>query len=274
MRRPKQAELPMSKKWLVDGFCRFTHRMVAKQFISFGLQADLLKIDSISDNTPIVVYANHASWWDPIVAMLIRKAYFPSRIFYAPIDSIALENYRIMAKIGFYGLSLGTLAGASEFLTTTKRILESKNASVWITPEGRFTDARDYSQSLMPGLAHLASRVHGVVFIPHALEYAFWDESRPQIFARLGAPICDPELQRVSHSSDKSTWNELLTSRLRQTQTELAKSVMARDPSRFEYLINSRPIRLGWYDYLRSWSAWVQGKKFDPRHRADSAEVR
>jgi 1-acyl-sn-glycerol-3-phosphate acyltransferase len=266
MTRNKQAVLPVSKKWLVDGFCSFSRRMVAKQFDSFGVQTELLDLKSIGDETPIVVFTNHASWWDPISGMLIRKKYFPNRIFYAPIDSEALENYRIMAKLGFYGLQLKTTAGASEFLATTKLILKSKNATVWITPEGRFTDVRDHSQTLMPGLAHLASRVPGVVFIPMALEYAFWDESRPQLFARLGAAISQPEPPAQSSGYDKSEWSELLTSRLRQTQLELAQSVIARDGSRFDYLIASRPTRLGWYDYFRSWSARLKGKQFDPRH--------
>jgi 1-acyl-sn-glycerol-3-phosphate acyltransferase len=266
MTRNHQAVLPVSKKWLVDGFCGFSRRMVAKQFMSFGIQTELLDWKAIDDDTPIVVFTNHASWWDPISAMLIRKKYFPNRVFYAPIDSEALENYRIMAKLGFYGLPLKTTAGAAEFLATTKLILKSKNASVWITPEGRFTDVRDHSQPFMPGLAHLASRVPGVAFVPMALEYAFWDESRPQLFARFGAAIRQPEPRSDGSGVDKSEWSELLTSRLRQTQCELSQSVIARDETRFDYLIASRPTRLGWYDYFRSWSARLRAKPFDPRH--------
>jgi 1-acyl-sn-glycerol-3-phosphate acyltransferase len=261
----ESSTIPTSKKWLVDGFCRFTHRMVAKQFISFAVQNEWMLTLPIDAKTPIVVYANHCGWWDPIVAMLLRKTYFPERTLYAPIDAEALQNYRIMSQLGFYGLQLNSLAGASAFLTTTKAILQTPNASVWITPEGEFCDARDHTKSLMPGLAHLATKVPGVYFIPLAIEYAFWDESRPQIFTRLGTPLITDDL--TSAARNKSEWNELLTARLRLAQNELAASVIARDPSQFKYLIASRPARLGWYDYFRSWSAWMQGKKFDPRHR-------
>jgi 1-acyl-sn-glycerol-3-phosphate acyltransferase len=259
----KQSKMPVSKKWLVDGFLRFTRRMVAKQFISFGIQRELLDLSGIDEQTPIVVYANHASWWDPICAMQIRHHAFPSRIFYAPIDADALANYRIMAKLGFYGLRLKTSSGASEFLAMTKLILESQNAAIFITPEGRFTDVRDYSVPLMPGLAHLASKSNQVAFIPMALEYAFWDESRPQMFARLGAAMVSGG---DTAPCSKSEWNELLTRRLRQTQSELADSVISRDAGRFEHIIASRPIRLGWYDYFRSWASRMEGKRFDPRH--------
>jgi 1-acyl-sn-glycerol-3-phosphate acyltransferase len=267
MKAHSSRKQPVSKKWLVDGFCRFTRRMVAKHFISFGIQRELLDLDSIRDETPIVVFANHASWWDPIIAMLIRKAIFPKRIFYAPIDADALKNYRILAQLGFYGLSLDTLSGASEFLATTQLIFNKPNACVFITPEGRFTDVRDREQPFMPGLAHLASKVDDVVFIPLALEYVFWNESRPQIFARLGAAIRKESLPK-SFVHGKSHWNELLERSLRQTQKELAASVIVRDPTRFEYIVESRPIRLGWYDYCRSWAATLRREKFDPRHGA------
>jgi len=258
--------LPISKKWLVDGFCWFTQRMIAKQFNAFGVQKELLDTASLHPYTPIIVYANHPSWWDPITAMLIRKAYFPDRVFYAPIDAIALEKYRIMSKLGFYGLQLETTAGAAEFLATTKRILETKNSSIWITPEGRFTDARDHSQSFMPGLAHLAAKLPGVAFVPMALETTFWNESRPQLFARLGAATINNSSRVSETSRSKSDWNELLTAELRKTQNELKDAVLSRDSSRFEYIVASQPNRLGWYDYFRSWSAWAKGQPFDPRH--------
>jgi 1-acyl-sn-glycerol-3-phosphate acyltransferase len=234
--------------------------MVAKQFLSIGVQDELLKAVELNDETPLIVFANHASWWDPIVAMLLQQAYFSNRTFYAPIDAEALEKYRIMAKLGFYGVRMESFDGASAFLKMTKGILHSKKVAILITPEGRFADVRDYSWPLMPGLSHLASKIPGVKFLPVAFEYAFWNESRPQIFVRFGSPIDSSETMA------KVAWSELLTGRLRQTQTELARSVQQREPAAFQYLVESRPVRLGWYDYCRSWAAWIQGKPFDPRH--------
>lgn len=262
MSHREPGKLPTSTKWLVDGFSWYIQRMVAKQFISVGVQKELFEAEPIDDSTPIIAYANHASWWDPITAMLLQRAYFGDRTFYAPMDADALENYRIMAKLGFYGVRLQSFDGASEFLSVTKTILAAKRVTIWITPEGQFSDVRDHSLRLMPGLSHLASKFPEVKFVPVAFEYAFWDESRPQIFARLGAPVSSPT------QLSKSDWNQLLTQRLRQTQCELGESVKARQPSAFTYLIASRPLRLSWYDYGRSWSAWLRGKPFDPRHSA------
>ena len=75
MSQRAHVKLPVSKKWLVDGFCWYTQRMVSKQFISLGVQKELLEAQRIDDNSPIIAYANHASWWDPIAAMLMQRRY-------------------------------------------------------------------------------------------------------------------------------------------------------------------------------------------------------
>ena len=118
-------QMPQSKKWLVDGFVWYTKRMVAKQFMSLGVQDELLLQSAIAENRPVIVFANHPSWWDPITAMLLQDKYFAGRTFYAPIDANALEKYRVMAKLGFYGVRMESFEGASAFLSITKTILSS-----------------------------------------------------------------------------------------------------------------------------------------------------
>jgi 1-acyl-sn-glycerol-3-phosphate acyltransferase len=261
MSRSETVSVPISKRWLVDGFCWYSTGLIRKQFQSMGFLG-LENITDIPKDQSVVVYANHASWWDPIVAMLCRREYMKDRTLYAPIDAEQLENYAVLKKMGFYGVQLQTFSGAQSFLETSKAILNHPFASIWITPEGRFCDVRDQSQSLMPGLAHLATRVETTSFVPLALEYPFWDDSRPHIFGAFGKP-----LSRANVScSDKQSWNLELTNALRETQSILAEQVIKRDPKAFRYLIASRAKRLGVYDVARRWAAWLRGRDFDPRH--------
>lgn len=263
MRKGLDSSLPTNKKWLVDGFRRYSRRMVAKQFHALGVQPGPIAFDDVSASTPIVVYANHAGWWDPIVAAQLCHAFLPMRKMYAPIDSDALAKYRIMESLGFYGVKLQTLEGAASFLSRTKTILSSENASVWITPEGRFCDVRDLSLPLMPGLSHLAARVPNVLFVPLAIEYCFWDEPRPLILVRFGRGI------QFENATSKERCNDLLTEGLRNTQRELAVDAISRDKKRFQFMIGNQPKRLSWYDFFRSWKARFNGTKFDPRHSVD-----
>jgi 1-acyl-sn-glycerol-3-phosphate acyltransferase len=256
-----ESSLPVSKKWLVDGFCWYSRGLIKKKFQSMGL-IGLHRIRALPLDQSVVVYANHASWWDPIVGMLCRQEYMPHRTFYAPIDSHMLEHYGVLKKMGFFGTKLGTFQGAQSFLKAADAILSVPDSSLWITPEGRFCDPRDSNQPLMPGLAHMATRAEKTIFIPMAMEYVFWNDSRPHVLLAFG----ESASAESASTSTKGDWTERLTHGLRTTQRELADAVIARDPSRFEDLIASRPTKLGAYDLGRRWVAWMRGQRFDPRH--------
>lgn len=254
--------IPDSKSWLVDGFCRYTHRMISRRFMAFGAQFATSVQSLVPKDQPMVVLANHVGWWDPIVAMLLRKYYFPDRILYAPIDAAALKSYRIFSKMGFFGIEMDRLQGAADFLKTSRDILAAPGASLWVTPEGKFTDCRDLSRPLMPGLAHLAATVRNVHFVPLAMEYPFWEEARPMILIRLGSAIVFEE------NTSKRECAEGLEAGLRTTQRELAAAVIERRADAFEYLIAPRATHNSWYDTVRAWRAWYHGRPFDPRQGA------
>ncbi len=254
--------LPESKAWLVDGFCRYTHGMVRRRFYCFGVQYAVPKERLCDPQHSLVVFTNHVGWWDPIVAMLLRRAVFPDRILYAPIDAAALKNYRVFRKMGFFGIEMDRLQGAAEFLKTSREILATNRSSLWVTPEGTFVDCRHHEHPFQPGVAHLAASVRNVSFVPLAIEYPFWEEARPMILVRFGQGIVfEPE-------QTKQQCAEILHAALRQTQRELADAVMERRADAFEYLIAPKGSNNSWYDTVRAWSAWYHGRSFDPRHSA------
>src|SRR5690606_8927734 len=121
------------------------------------------------------------------------------------------------------------------------------------TPEGRFCDVRDRSQPLMPGLAHLCSKLSSGRVIPMAMEYAFWQERLPLCLVMFGQPI-DPaqasDLAEQGQAWDKQDWNARLTDALRQTQDRLAESVIARDAAAFQPLLCGRGGAGGLYDFM------------------------
>ena len=138
---------------------------------------------------PLVVYLNHAAWWDPLVCLLLAREFFPRRTSFAPIDAAMLERYRIFKQLGFFGVEQGTTRGALTFLRTAQATLASSANALWLTPQGRFVDVRERPLRLQDGLGALATRTPNAAFIPLAIEYAFWTEPRPEILVAFGEPI-------------------------------------------------------------------------------------
>ena len=215
----------------------------------------------VAPGRPIIVYGNHPSWWDPALYILLNTKLFPTRAGYGPIDARALGQYGILARMGAFGIDLATTAGAARFLTTSRRVLADPGAMLWITAEGHFTDPRIRPVRLRPGLAHLARRMPDATILPLAVEYAFWNESKPEALARFGDPV--PFAPRTT-----AEWTALLEAELTRTMDALASDSAARDPARFTPLLRGRAGMGGIYDLIRRVRALARGRRFDPSHEA------
>jgi 1-acyl-sn-glycerol-3-phosphate acyltransferase len=208
----------------------------------------------------IVVYLNHASWWDPIIGLLLAQHFWPQRQHFAPIDAAALGRYQFFSKIGFFGVEAGTARGAATFLRTSRSILQSANAALWITGEGRFRDPRTRPVELRPGLAHLARRTDAL-FLPLAIEYPFWEERFPEALCRFGQPI-----QTTGAKLTTDQWNHRLSESMQQNQDTLASEAIARKPESFQPLLGGSAGVGAIYDSWRWMVAKIKGDTFQRRH--------
>lgn len=217
---------------------------------------------TLAPELPLVVYANHPSWWDPLLAHYLNAKLFNPRQLYAPIDASALEKYKVFSKLGFYGVSLSSHSGAAAFLKQSMGILEHPATALWITPEGRFCDCRDHSAQLMPGLSHLCTKLSRGVALPMAIEYVFWEERLPECLIRFGEPVSMLE----SGERSKAEWTDLLSQQLRTAQAKLSEESVARDASKFTRVLRGRVGAGGSYDFMRRIKSLVSRQRFRPEH--------
>jgi 1-acyl-sn-glycerol-3-phosphate acyltransferase len=216
----------------------------------------------VSADQPLVVFLNHAGWWDPLVCMLLREAFFPQRRCHAPIDAAMLGRYRFFERLGFFGVEQHSSRGAVRFLQTAGAILAAPNTALWLTPQGRFGDVRERPVRFKSGIGHLAARVPDALFLPLAVEFVHWEERTPEALIRFGEPVGMPP------EDDRSpgAWTERLEHALETTQDALAADSQSRDPARFRPLDRGTAGVGGVYDRWRRMQAWLQGREFDSRH--------
>lgn len=241
------AEVPAVSGWLQNGFQRFLRRFLRRHFHAIGVERHSLCDAALSERGPLLVYGNHPSWWDPLIAHFLNRTLIPQRQFYAPIDAIALEQYKVLGKLGFYGVQPDTSSGAAEFLRRSLAILHARDTAVWITPEGRFADVRDHTATLAPGLSHLCTRLDGGGVLPLAIEYTFWEERLPVCLISFGTLIDVTTHRELS----KKAWNELLEKELRATQDRLMRLAVARDSEPFDNLLRGKAGAGAFYDLAR-----------------------
>ena len=207
---------------------------------------------------PLVIFTNHPSWWDPALFMLISPKLFPNRVGFGPMDAMQLQRYGLFKKFGVFGVENGPRGGA-QFLHAARRGLSDPRAVLWITAEGAFRDARLRPVTLRPGLAHLARHVPDAVFLPMALDYVFWNESRPEALLRFGPPVQFAE-SRVAMA------HETLEAALTSAMDGLADESATRDAAHFLTLLNGTAGTSFLYDSWRRMKAWTRGQSFSARH--------
>ena len=209
---------------------------------------------------PMVVYSNHPSWWDPAFYMVMAAMLFPGRRGFGPMDEQSLGRYGVLERMGVFGIDIASPRGAARFLRVSRRLLDDPRNMMWITAEGTFVDARTRPVALRPGVAHLVRLHPGTVVLPLALEYTFWNESRPEALARFGLPVAIPADATVSETTS------LLTAELTRTMDALQAASARRDPRQFRTLVRGTAGVGGIYDLYRRGRAVVARQRFDPTH--------
>jgi len=268
------ADLPRSSRRLFAAFARYSRWYLARHFHAVRLHG---AVPRVADDRALVVYLNHPSWWDPLLALVLAHGLFGQRTHYGPIDAAALERYRFFRRLGFFGVEMGTVTGARRFLRVATRLLARPGTALWITPQGRFTDPRQRPVRLRPGLGRLARRAATaaggesgaapVVFLPLAVEYPFWEERFPEALLRFGEPVEASRLAaELGPAASAADWDRALGLRLQTAQETLAAAALARDASVFESLVGGRAGVGGVYDLWRAARALVVGERFVRQH--------
>lgn len=218
-----------------------------------------------SHEGPVVVIANHPAWWDAAIIIVLADALFPERESYAPMAARMLERYRIFARMGAFGVDSDGRRGAAGFLAASREVLAAPHRVLWITAQGDFVDVRRRPLALKAGVAHLIDLAPDAIFLPLALEYAFWEERGGEAFAAFGTPIPAATLRALPKAERLAYIEAALTG----TLDQLSVDVVARDPDRFLSLVTGRAGVGGVYDAWRRLAALATGRRFDPAHGAD-----
>ena len=242
-------------------FAGVMRRQMARSFRAVRLARPGLP--DLPPDRPLIVYANHPSWWDPAFFIVLAARLIPERRPFGPIDAAMLERYRFMRRIGIFGVEPTTRAGAARFLDVAGRVLASPARMLWITAQGDFSDPRDRPVTLRPGVAHLMARHPRAVAVPLALEYPFWTEKRAEALAAFGQPI------DAGAGGSARDWTPRLEAALTATMDGLARSARAREPAAFERLQAGRAGVGGVYDVWGRARAALSGRRYASEHVED-----
>jgi 1-acyl-sn-glycerol-3-phosphate acyltransferase len=255
--------LPRVSPLTLKLFAAYSRRYMRRRFHAIRiLKSGPLRQDL---SRPLLIYLNHASWWDPLLCLDLARRWFPTRSSFAPMDAASVDRYRIFKHIGIYAIEQDSIRGAAAFLRTTCAILSVDRNIVWLTPQGRFTDVRERPIRLRSGIGALAARMPQVEFLPLAVEYTFWTEPRPEVLIAFG----DATVPSREIFQSAAEWTELFSGALQDTQAELAHHAYRRDPRDWLVLDRGASGVSAVYDVWRMLRARLSGTTFSCDHQPE-----
>ncbi len=216
-------------------------------------------------DTPLLMYANHGSWWDPMVATLLAERWMKARRHYAPMDAEALERYGILKRVGVFPVEMKTARGAVQFLRTGEEVVQGGGV-LWVTPQGQFVDAQVRPLAFKPGLAALAVRVAASLgrctVMPLAIEYPYWDERLPECLLEFGEAVVVTAGESVDEVQVR------LIAALETAMDGLRERAVRRDPAEFEALIGGTLGMGGFYGLGQRLKALLLRRPYRAEHSA------
>ncbi len=177
----------------------------------------------------VVVVMNHPSWWDPLVAMVLKREWFGDVPVFGGMAAEELERYPFFKRLGLFPVRKGA-AGARDWREAMRAVAGCERAVLWTTPQGRFVDVRERGVPLMPGVAMTGELQRGCVYLPVAVEYVSGRARLPEVYVSVGEALEAEEMRGLGRAEVV----ERLRQRLEAEQDALANGVCAGDPLRWE----------------------------------------
>jgi 1-acyl-sn-glycerol-3-phosphate acyltransferase len=170
--------------WFENVFAVYNRNLLRRRFNS--LLIDGLEILSEKLNRPTVIYSNHSSWWDGLIAFQIsHQTNSDSFIMMEEKQLKSLPGFR---KLGAFSVVRENPRQARESLHYAIGLLnEMPSRTLWIFPQGEIQPNDRRPLKFYNGLVRIIENVENCRVINLAMRYEFLGEFKPEVFVKIGA---------------------------------------------------------------------------------------
>lgn len=180
--------------WFTALFARHARSRIIRTF-GRVLVSGLDDLRQACARGPVLVVANHTSWWDPLVALWLANVVLRTDA-YAMMDATNLRRLPFFGKVGAFGVDLADPADGARAIRHAAKLLSGRGRLVWIYPEGR--ERSPFAPLELQAGASLVARVaRGAEVVCIGVRYVFDGRERPDLWISIGPPGMAPRAPEV-----------------------------------------------------------------------------
>jgi 1-acyl-sn-glycerol-3-phosphate acyltransferase len=192
------------KKWFEKIFAVYNRNLFKRKFNSFQVSG----IESLT-KFPLVIYSNHSTWWDGLVAFEIAQK--ANLDFFVMMEEKQLKNLQLFRKLGAFSVVRENPREAIKSVNYAAKLLKDKqDRIIWIFPQGEILSNDVRPIKFYNGVSKIIEKVDQCYSVPIAMRFEFLGEFKPDIFVKIGSP----------QMFDKSLQSKDLTLQLAENLTE------------------------------------------------------
>ena len=208
-----------------------------------------LGADPRAPGLPLLVIANHPSWWDGYLALLLSRHFGARR--YLMMDAAQLKRYGFFAWAGCFGIERTDARDVARSIAHAAGLLRQATPTwVWLFPQATITPPHARPLAVHAGAAHILRRATAsgrtVGVLPVAWELVFRCEQHPEIFMLVGDILIIDE----ACTGDVSAVMACLTDALTSVMDVLEDDITRDDLAAYQTILRGRIGVNDWFDRL------------------------
>lgn len=206
--------------WFEKVFAVYNRNLFERRFFSLQV-SDLDFFREKNKRTPLIIYANHSSWWDGLVAFEISRA--------ANLDAYVMMEEKQLKKLfpfrwlGAFSVIRENPREALKSINYAAGLLkENQNRALWIFPQGKILPNDSRPITFYNGAARIVEQLEVCRTICLAIRYEFRGEFKPEIFVKIGAP----EVFKTNENFNSKKLTRHFEAKLTQISDDLKSDVL------------------------------------------------
>ena len=166
-------------------FALYNRNLLKRRFHSYQVSG-LDYLINKNPYIPLLIYANHTSWWDGLLAFEISRA---ARLdSFIMMDELNLRRFFLFQRLGAFSISRDFRGMRESIKYSADLMLADSNRTLWIFPQAEIVPTDFRPIHFYNGAARIVEKVGKCFTVPLAFRLEFTGEFKPEIFVNIGKP--------------------------------------------------------------------------------------
>jgi len=172
-------------RWFEEIFAVYNRNLVKRRFHSFQVSGLHYLMDKDA-TIPLLIYANHSSWWDGLLAFEISRA---ARLdIYVMMDEANLRRFFLFRRLGAFSVPKNPRLAIESINYSADLLIENPKRTLWIFPQGEIVPNDLRPIRFFNGAARIVQKVGRCQTVPIAFRLEFTGDFKPEIYVKIGEP--------------------------------------------------------------------------------------